>query len=204
MQATDEAAIRRHFLIQSDACESLGSPFTASVCRVLAKVLDETTGDRPTRAVVARQPARRRALTALLRRPARAGAVRRRSCSRFRLSAACQGRGKSRRHHRRCDRAQRARLGQAMDSSPQTNEIARSAMLLPGFLAIAREAGLPLDICEIGSSAGLNLLFDRFAYDFDGNGWGDRTRRCGSRLKSAAARPASTATSPSPAGPAAT
>ena len=47
-------------------------------------------------------------------------------------------------------------------------------MLLPGFLAIARELGLPLDICEIGSSAGLNLLFDRFAYDFGGNGWGDR------------------------------
>ena len=43
MQATSEAAIRRHFVIQSDACETLGSPFTASVCRVLAKVLDKTT-----------------------------------------------------------------------------------------------------------------------------------------------------------------
>jgi len=46
-------------------------------------------------------------------------------------------------------------------------------MLLPGFLAIARETGLPLDICEIGSSAGLNLLFDRFSYDFGGTPWGD-------------------------------
>ena len=69
-------------------------------------------------------------------------------------------------------------LGQAMDSPPQTNEIARSAMLLPGFLAIAREAGLPLDICEIGSSAGLNLLFDRFAYDFERQGMG-RSRLAG-------------------------
>ena len=65
-----------------------------------------------------------------------------------------------------------AALGRALDSAPQTNEIARSAMLLPGFLQVARETGLPLDICEIGSSGGLNLLFDRFSYDFDGTQMG--------------------------------
>jgi hypothetical protein len=66
-----------------------------------------------------------------------------------------------------------ARLSAALDSPPQTNEIARSAMLLPGFLEIARATGLSLDLAEIGSSAGLNLLFDRFCYDYAGAGWGD-------------------------------
>lgn len=58
-------------------------------------------------------------------------------------------------------------------TAPQTNEPARSAMLLPGFLAIARETGLPLSINEIGSSAGLNLLWDKYHYDFNGQQWGD-------------------------------
>jgi len=47
-------------------------------------------------------------------------------------------------------------------SPPQTNEVARSAMLLPGLCVIARETGLTLDLLEIGASAGLNLLVDRY------------------------------------------
>ena len=46
-------------------------------------------------------------------------------------------------------------------------------MLLPGFLPIARETGLPLALHEIGSSAGLNLLFDRFHYRYGDVEWGD-------------------------------
>jgi len=61
----------------------------------------------------------------------------------------------------------------SLDSAPQTNEVARSGMLLPGFLAIARQTQLPLAICEIGSSAGLNLLFDRFHYQYGDTAWGD-------------------------------
>lgn len=57
-------------------------------------------------------------------------------------------------------------LEPALDNPPQTNETARSAMLFPGFLAIARHFGRPLRIHEIGSSAGLNLLFDRFHYRY--------------------------------------
>ena len=53
------------------------------------------------------------------------------------------------------------------------NEVARSAMLLPGFLAIARETGLPLEIAEIGASAGLNLNFDRCHYRYGTAVWGD-------------------------------
>ena len=60
-----------------------------------------------------------------------------------------------------------------LDSPPQTNETGRSAVLLPGFLQIARETGLPLALREIGSSAGLNLYFDRFRYRYGEAEWGD-------------------------------
>jgi hypothetical protein len=60
-----------------------------------------------------------------------------------------------------------------LDQPPQTNETGRSAVLLPGFLMIARQTGLPLALREIGSSAGLNLFFDRFRYSYGGAEWGD-------------------------------
>jgi hypothetical protein len=49
----------------------------------------------------------------------------------------------------------------------QTNEVGRSALLVPMLERVA--AGRPLALVEIGCSAGLNLLFDRYAYDY-GNG----------------------------------
>jgi len=58
----------------------------------------------------------------------------------------------------------------------QTNEVRRSACLLPAFGIVASESkGAPLTLVEIGASAGLNLLWDRYGYDY-GNGrfYGDR------------------------------
>jgi hypothetical protein len=55
----------------------------------------------------------------------------------------------------------------------QTNEVLRSAVLAPGFLRIAARTGLPLRIREIGSSAGLNLLFDRYRYQLGPHRFGD-------------------------------
>lgn len=59
-------------------------------------------------------------------------------------------------------------------NTPQTNEVRRTGVLIGGFLTIAKETGLPLRCLEVGASAGLNLNWDRFRYDF-GNGrtWGD-------------------------------
>ena len=54
----------------------------------------------------------------------------------------------------------------------QTNEIGRSATLSGGFLAIARETGLPLRLREVGASAGLNLRFDHYRYDTGRVAWG--------------------------------
>jgi hypothetical protein len=55
----------------------------------------------------------------------------------------------------------------------QTNEVGCSAALLGGFLLVARETGMPLRVLELGASAGLNLLWDRYRYEADGVGWGD-------------------------------
>ncbi len=59
--------------------------------------------------------------------------------------------------------------------APQTNEPGRSAALTGGFLRIARSTGLPLRVLELGSSAGLNLRFDRYWYADGDLGWGDPT-----------------------------
>lgn len=47
----------------------------------------------------------------------------------------------------------------------QTNEVGRCATLLP---ALARLPG-PLALIEVGASAGLALLIDRYSYDYDGH-----------------------------------
>jgi len=55
----------------------------------------------------------------------------------------------------------------------QTNEVGRSAALLGGFLELSARWGLPLRLLEIGSSAGLQLRFDRFFYATGSHAWGD-------------------------------
>ena len=49
--------------------------------------------------------------------------------------------------------------------STQTNEVGRSAMLLLAFALVADEVG-PVGHLDVGTSAGLNLLLDRFAYRY--------------------------------------
>ena len=51
---------------------------------------------------------------------------------------------------------------------PQTNEPGRSAALMCGLLEIARRHGPRVEILEIGSSAGLNLLLGRYRFDLGG------------------------------------
>jgi hypothetical protein len=47
-----------------------------------------------------------------------------------------------------------------------TNEVGRSASLLPAFDHIARSTGQGLHLVELGPSAGFNLNFDRYGYRY--------------------------------------
>jgi hypothetical protein len=65
-------------------------------------------------------------------------------------------------------------LARAVAERPvQTNEVQRCWALLPCFLELARRSGAEqLDLVELGPSAGLNLLWDRYRYSYDAGGWG--------------------------------
>jgi hypothetical protein len=53
----------------------------------------------------------------------------------------------------------------------QTNEVQRSWGILPGFLSLAD--GRPFDLLELGPSAGLNLVWDRYRYRYSTGDWGE-------------------------------
>jgi hypothetical protein len=59
-----------------------------------------------------------------------------------------------------------------LDGPPQTNEPGRSAALMCGLLEIARRHGPRIEVLEIGSSAGLNLLTGRYGFDLGGTAVG--------------------------------
>ncbi len=48
----------------------------------------------------------------------------------------------------------------------QTNEVGRCSFLRPAIQAAALRAGAPLALLEVGASAGLNLLLDRYGYRY--------------------------------------
>jgi hypothetical protein len=168
-----DAKLRDHFRGQAKACDTLGSPFTAMVCRAAANVLDRTT------AVGA----------AVLDWPGtlRDDAVSLRFCGALHalvLSGADADLAAVYPPNTTSEQALQTllpgvlarhadRILAALTSAPQTNEVARCGMLLPGFLQIARATRLPLAIREIGSSAGLNLFFDRYHYRYGEAAWGN-------------------------------
>ena len=57
----------------------------------------------------------------------------------------------------------------------QTNVVERCGLFLPAFaLVLERTGGRPLHLVEVGASAGLNLLWDRYRFDYgSGRRWGD-------------------------------
>ncbi|MGH2539729.1 MAG: DUF2332 domain-containing protein [Actinomycetota bacterium] len=55
-------------------------------------------------------------------------------------------------------------LRDAIGDPVQTNEVARAAALVGGFLRIAQQRKHPLRLLELGASAGLNLRWDHFRY----------------------------------------
>lgn len=168
-----DAVVRGHFEMQAKGCDGLGSPFTAKLCRTLASLLDCKTqtgkrvldwqGDPRDDALALRLCGGLHALVLSGADPQLAAIYPPHNVDHETMLRALT----------EAIERNDATLSRALDSPPQTNEIARSGMLLPGFLTIAHETGLPLSLHEIGSSAGLNLLFDRFFYRYGDTEWGD-------------------------------
>ena len=176
----DPSSLRTAFQIQAQACEALGSPFSA---RLLSHAAEATLGETPLAALLAPwAEATTRALVTDAVPLRWLGAMHDRVLSGEApdLAAAYPG------EDRTGDpddawRAAEAAMAAApvpfaafMAHEPQTNEVRRSAALLGGFLTVAAETGLPLRLFEIGASAGLNQLWDQFHYDFGKAGqWGN-------------------------------
>lgn len=161
-QEGGEAAVRAAFRQQAGWCRELGSPLTAMVCDLAAERLGRTTalGQR------------------ILGWPAQPGA----GADALALRLAGGLHALARHGHPGLAPcypphplpeaaamwdAMRAALADPalapwLDRVPQTNEVARSAALMAGLLVIAAETGLPLALHELGASAGLNLLPDRY------------------------------------------
>ncbi len=65
------------------------------------------------------------------------------------------------------------KLAEWLDSPPQTNEVGRASALVSGLLAFSARYQAPIDLLELGASAGLNLQLDRFRYTLGQHHTGD-------------------------------
>jgi hypothetical protein len=172
---TGSDSIRESFAAQADACRDLGSPFTAMLCEILARDLDRTTAFGRRILGWPGEPGPRgdalalRACGALARLAASGDAPDLAALFPAPPAAADRLAGVLAATLPRFD----ARLAADLDRVPQTNEIGRSAVLLGAALILAEEVGLPLELYELGAAAGLNLHFDRHAYDLGVGAWGD-------------------------------
>jgi hypothetical protein len=61
-----------------------------------------------------------------------------------------------------------AKLVPWLDHPPQTNEAGRSAALMGGLLWLSQRLGPKFELNEIGSSAGVNTMMERYCFDLCG------------------------------------
>lgn len=166
--------VLQSFLRQASACNDLGSPFTARLCTLVAERLDDDTevgrrilnwqGD-PTGtgdALALRLAGSLHALVLSGLDASIAATYPPNIVDDETLWQACKAAFKR----------NEAFILERLRSAPQTNEVRRSAALLPGFLTIARLFGRPLVLSEVGASAGLNLQWDRYSYRLGDFIWG--------------------------------
>jgi hypothetical protein len=166
------AAVRDAFAAQARACCERGSPFTGSLCEVLGHIMDHSTEvGRRVLAWSGRPDARGDSVPLRLAGGLHALARRGRLP---RLAALYPP------HPLPEDELLEAALAEALsdagsdllpwlDDPPQTNEPMRSAPLMAGLLIVAAETGgLPFALYELGASAGLVLMLDRYEHHLGG------------------------------------
>jgi hypothetical protein len=169
----DRQAVLNAFAKQIGWCESLGSPFTARVLTILrddiaaggasAELARAWPGDPVADALALRMAAALHALALAESAPALVPCYPPSAATIEQLRPVVLD---AVREHQSAIRA-------FLSSPPQTNEVGRSGVLVGGFLQIAKETVLPLRLLEIGASAGLNAIWDRYHYHIGTVGWGD-------------------------------
>ncbi|HCB75106.1 MAG TPA: DUF2332 domain-containing protein [Sphingomonas bacterium] len=163
-----ERSVRSAFLAQARFCDTMDAPLTGRVAAGLAEALDDTTATGRRVLAWPGNPIED-ALPLRLVGGLRALALRGQAPD---LAALFEGQGDPVPMLKAVLRDHDAALLPWLDGPPQTNEAGRSAALMLGLMLAARTCGLPIDVIEIGSSAGLNLLIGRYAYNLGGTSIG--------------------------------
>jgi hypothetical protein len=154
---------------QAEFCERGGAPTTARVCRALAAGLDRNTAtgrrvlDWPGNRIADAMPLR---LVAPYHALFRSRAVP--ELEPLFTNNVTNDAGDDAPAIRTSTALKDTWIVDWLDGPPQTNEPARSATFMAGLLVLAERFELPFELLEIGSSAGLNLLIDRYWYDLGG------------------------------------
>jgi hypothetical protein len=160
------ARIIESFRLQSGSCRLFGSPFTADLLEaatsalerggVLADLIGEWPGHPVKDALAIRVAGALHAAVLKKRDAGLADAYPREGtagdgAAAWRAAEAFIAR-------------ERAWVAAWLQSPPQTNEVRRSAALFAGLMVLADQYKLPLDLLELGASAGLNQNLDAFDY----------------------------------------
>ncbi len=164
----DEAANRESFEVQAGYCSAMDAPVTTRLCRSIGRAVSRDTA---TGRAVLDWPGEPVADAMVLRLMGGFHALHRAGAdpalSRVFLGSVME------------DDAVDAITAQTLTTHeaallpwlagpPQTNEAGRSAGLMTGLLHLAARFGPKMALLEIGSSAGLNLLIDRYGFDLGG------------------------------------
>ena len=164
---SNEEAVRAAFAQQAGWCVRLGSPFTALLCDLLASRLDRSTlvgrrlldwpglPDSNNDAAPLRLTG---ALHALVRRG------RLPDLAPLYPPAALPEPDMLWAVLERALHDADTELAEWLDRAPQTNEVGRSSALMAGLLVLAARYDQPVALYELGPSAGLNLMLDRFRF----------------------------------------
>jgi hypothetical protein len=165
------------FLEQAQACENLGSPFTAGLLRLLAEELTDKTAVGAKALNWPRDPSYRTDALGLRLVGALHALALQETCPDL---MACYPPNDSTKKQL-WDAVQAAFLSHEaqilnwLNLPPQTNEVRRSAALIPACLSLQDHFGLPLVLSELGASAGLNLHWDQFRLTLQGTEFCDVT-----------------------------
>jgi hypothetical protein len=168
--------VRAAFADQAAWCDRLGSPLTAMVCRVLGEHLRNATDIEREILAWPGDPSPQHDSVPLrvcgaLHKLARGG--RHRALAEFYNGERPLDPAGLRSAMRESFASFAPLFRDYLSRAPQTNEVGRSAAVMVGLLHVSAAHRMPVELYELGASAGLNLIPDRHAYRFGAAQWGD-------------------------------